>query len=203
MSSGEIRRFGRRAGATLGLAALIAGLVLAVGVATRGDGDVEPAAAPSAAATTATAKGTATAKKRPARPVAVRLTGLKGFDPHGDGTERDELAAAATDRDVATYWRSERYSRFFKEGVGLLLDAGRPMRVTRLTVVSDTPGFVADVRVGSSPDGPFTPVSDTVTVGTRTTFALKGRNARYVVLWIDDMEPGEAHVNEITAQRAP
>jgi hypothetical protein len=192
----------KRALAVVGLALLFGGAAVAV-LAGRGDGG-ETAAAPARTTPPPTSAAPApAAPPAPPRLVAVPLRGLRGFDPEGDGRERDETAPLATDGDPATYWQSERYTSFFKDGVGLLLDAGRSVRVTRVVVVSGTPGVAASIRVGASADGPFTPVSPTKRLGASTAFQLRPRPARYVVVWVEDIpDGGAAHVNEVRAQRA-
>ena len=70
------------------------------------------------------------------------------------------------------------------EGVGLVLDAGRPVRATRVVVATETPGFTASVRVGSSPAGPFVSVSKEQSLKARTGFVLTPRSGRYLMLWI-------------------
>jgi hypothetical protein len=68
-----------------------------------------------------------------------------------------------------------------------------------VAVSTDTPGFTARIEVGTSPGGPFTPVSGVRTVGARTTFDLDA-TGRYVVVWITRLPPGDvAHVNEVDA----
>jgi len=158
-------------------------------------------------------RGQAGSPGPPTNPAAaagsVRLRAVAAYDPPpGGGHEHDELLAAATDGSPATSWETEHYfSRAFgglKSGVGIVLDAGRPVRLGSLTVDSDTPGFTASVQAGSSPSGPFRPISARQTVESRTTFTLHvPRPSRYYLLWISELPPGQgrfqAHVNEVVA----
>ena len=128
----------------------------------------------------------------------VRLQGVASYDPDGDNEEHSERVADATDGDPATYWTTESYrGAFSKPGVGLVLRvAGAPQR---LTLTTDTPGFNAEIRAGSSPEGPF----DTVVAGDArtaaiTTWELGDTDAPYLVVWITDLDGG-AHVNEVKA----
>jgi eukaryotic-like serine/threonine-protein kinase len=138
---------------------------------------------------------------------AVHLRAPASYDPSpGDGREHDELLARATDGDAATFWETERYgSQDFgglKHGVGIVLDAGRAVRLPRLTVRTDTPGFTAVVKAGSAIDGPFSVVSPTQTVADPTTFALRvPAPTRYYLLWITRLAPNveRTHVDEVTA----
>ncbi len=186
----------------LGLAVLFAAIAVAVLAGVRTDGDDAPAAA--ADTPKPTPPATQTTPKQPAapRPVAVALRGLRGFDPEGDGRERDETAPLATDGKQQTFWQTERYTSFFKDGVGLLLDATRPVTVSRVVLTTDTPGIVASIRVGAAPEGPFTAVSQAKRLTARTTFTPRPRKGRYVVVWIEDIPNGGAgHVNEVRAWR--
>ena len=60
-------------------------------------------------------------------------------------------------------------------------------------------GYTAEGRVGSSPTRPFVVISKEQTTKARTTFGLRPRSGRYLMLWITSMpEEGAAAVNEIT-----
>lgn len=136
--------------------------------------------------------------RRPAPARFVRLTAAGAFDPEGDGHERDEEAPLAVDGSPSTFWRTERYSRFFKSGVGLVLDAGRRVRVRQVVVDSPTPGIRAEIRLGSVRTGPFTRVSPPRTLTARTTFPVSGAAGRYVVVWITALPPSSAgEVSEV------
>ena len=175
-------------------AGALAVLLLALGWAVANGLD-ENDAASQAPATRETAV-TTTRPKPTTRPVArarfVKLTAAGAFDPEGDGHERDEEASLAVDGDRSTFWRTERYSRFFKTGVGLVLDTGRRVRVRQVVVDSATPGVRAEIRIGSSRTGPFTRVSAAKTLTARTTFPVAGRTGRYVVVWVTALPPESA-----------
>ena len=79
-----------------------------------------------------------------------------------------------------------------------MLDAGREAELSGVTVVTDTPGFTAEVRAGDAPTGPFRRVSASRTTGTTTRFAVDGDAARYYVVWITALD-GFARVNEVRA----
>jgi hypothetical protein len=129
----------------------------------------------------------------------VRLTAVRDYDPQGDGSEHPEDVAKATDGSAATYWTTETYSSFGKPGVGLILDAGKEVEIEHLEIVSDEPGFTAEILAGNNANGRFVPYSEEQEVGARTTFELAGGTAyRYYVIWITDPN-GRAHVNEVRA----
>lgn len=130
---------------------------------------------------------------------SVKLTAVSDFDPEGGDGEHPEDVPGATDGDAATFWRTETYTNFTKSGVGIVLDAERPVDLERIEVVSDQPGFTATIRAGDSPDGDFVDISDERTVERRTVFELQGgEEYRFYLIWITDPN-GVAHVNEVRA----
>jgi eukaryotic-like serine/threonine-protein kinase len=134
----------------------------------------------------------------------VKLHGLSGYDPQGDRVEHNELAGSATDGDTLTSWTTETYgSEEFgglKTGVGLVLAAGRSVKLAQLMVKTPTPGFTAEIEAGDSPTGGFTPDSPPHTVEDTTTFTLDGHSAAYYVVWITKLPPGgRAEISEVTA----
>ena len=179
--------------AALALAALLGGLFVIV-VASRGGND-------GPAVVITTPEATPKPKPTPTRPAAARITvtGVGAYDPDGDRSENGGEAPLATDGNAATAWKSERYrSTFRKTGVGLVVDAGRPVKASRVVVTTETPGYDAEIRVGDSATGPFVAVSGSKAATPRTAFALKPRSGRYLMVWITSMPAGGvAAVNEI------
>ena len=171
------------------LAVFLLGLGVAV---SRGlDGDGNGASAPSVA-TGATPKPEATPPPAATPARFVQLTAAGAFDPEGDGRERDEEAPLAVDGRGETAWRTERYSRFFKTGVGLVLDAGRRVRVEQVVLDTPTPGFRAEIRLGNVREGPFATAAPARTLAARTRFAVPKRAGRFVVVWIVGLPPESA-----------
>jgi eukaryotic-like serine/threonine-protein kinase len=136
----------------------------------------------------------------------VPLKGIGDYDPQGDGGEHSYTAFKATDGNPATYWETEMYgSQAFgglKSGLGLVLDAGGPVTLAKLTVETPTPGFTAQIQSGDTSTGGFSPDSSARTVSGRTTFTLQGRTARYYVVWITMLPPERyVRISEVTASR--
>jgi hypothetical protein len=179
------------------LGALFIGLWLAVSI-----GLEEESAAPESPATTtrpSTPKPPSTPPPRAAP--FVRLSAAGGFDPEGDGRERDEEAGLAVDGRQDTAWRTERYASFFKGGVGLVLDAGRRVRLERVVVDAPGAGGRAAIRLGDERSGPFATVSPARALTGRTTFPVARRSGRYVVVWIVDVPDGGAvEIAEVRAR---
>ena len=145
--------------------------------------------------------GTNSPQAAPNQP--IKLVGTDSYDPEGDNKEEhDDRVADATDGNPATYWTTEGYrGEFTKSGVGLVLDAQREVSPTQLVVTTDKPGFVAEIRAGDSPLGPFDrQVSASRTVEEKTTFPINdGTKARFFMVWITALD-GSAHVNEVRAR---
>ena len=120
-------------------------------------------------------------------------------DAHAD------TASMATDGSETTSWMTQTYGdqEFggLLTGLGLVLDAGGPVKLAQVTVTTPTPGFTAEIQSGDSKDGPFTTDSSSQTVDGTTTFALDGNTAQYYVVWITQLPPqGSAQISEVTAK---
>jgi hypothetical protein len=186
---------GRRLLAGGALATFLVGLGIAV-VLGLGNDDSAGSTATTTAAAPQPAPAPQPTRPRPAR--LVQLTAAGAYDPEGDGRERDEEASLAVDGREDTAWRTERYSRFFKTGVGLVLDAGRSVRIEQVVVDSPTPGIRAEIRVGTARTGPFALASPARTLAARTRFPVPRRSARYVVVWVVGLPPESAgEVSEV------
>jgi eukaryotic-like serine/threonine-protein kinase len=143
--------------------------------------------------------------------VTAAVHAVGSYDPQSDGGDGSEhntglhSVTDATDGDPATYWTTDIYNSAnfggLKPGVGLVLDAGSAVALRSLAVTTDTPGFTAKIQAGDSISGPFADDSATRTVNGATTFALSGTKARYYVVWLTRLPPGDvAHVNAVTAK---
>jgi serine/threonine-protein kinase len=132
----------------------------------------------------------------------LALHGVAAYDPVGGDGEHDAEASNATDGNPTTYWETEHYrDGLRKDGVGVVLDAGRAVAAKRIVVTSDTPGFTATILAGPSPTGPFAADASSEQVGSQATFTLRGHTAQYYVVWITDLGSNDSvHVNEARAR---
>jgi eukaryotic-like serine/threonine-protein kinase len=135
----------------------------------------------------------------------VTLHGVGDYDPQGTGSEHSSSAPLATDGDPTTAWYTEHYASAafggLKDGLGLVVNAGRAVKLGKLTVSSSTPGFTAKILAGSSPSSGFQTDSASQTVSGATTFTLNGKTARYYVVWITQLPPGgSAKIEEVKAR---
>ena len=144
-------------------------------------------------------------KQRVAVGAPITIAGVGAYDPYGDGTEHDSVAYESTDGNVQTFWETETYNHGLeglKAGVGLVLDARGAVQLSRITVVTDTPGFTAEIRATNIQGGQPEKVSHTLAVGRTTRFAIdESAPKRFYVVWITKLAPGAhvAHVNEVRA----
>jgi hypothetical protein len=201
------RQSGRGRGRLLAALALggffLVALVLVVGGLSSGGAKDETAARPAARAKTAppppAPATTQAARAKPARAAPIAIQAIAAFDPAGDGHENDSSVSLATDGDLSTLWHTEHYHSWYKPGVGIVLDAGHPVRPTKLTLETDQPGFDAEVQAGSSPTGPFTRISESATTSDTTVYRLRApAPERYILLWITKIpDGGDADVNEV------
>ena len=142
----------------------------------------------------------------PAADKRVEVTGVTSYDPFGDNKEEHSAAAFnITDGNPTTYWSTERYNdapSLGKPGVGVVIDGGTLVDLAQLVVVTDTPGFTAEIEATNTEGGTPAKVSDSKVVGKTTTFEISSNGPkRYYVIWITKLPPGlnYAHVNEVRA----
>jgi eukaryotic-like serine/threonine-protein kinase len=134
------------------------------------------------------------------------LTGAGAYDPFGNGEEHNADAPKATDSSGTTFWTTEHYRSSFaaigKKGVGLVLDARRPVTLHQLGIATDTPGFTAVIRAGATPSSFPHWISSPQQVGSQTQFDLhQTAPYRYFLIWITKLGQGynQAHVNQVSA----
>jgi len=146
----------------------------------------------------------------PAATKPVELEAVRAYDPDGDGHENDASAGNATDGNPSTYWSTERYfdaPSLNKAGVGLVLDAGEPVKLRSLSLTTSTPGFTAVIRSGDAAGGPFpnTVSASQQVQGTSTPFTINTSSPhRYWLVWITRLGPGPlqtAQINGVQATR--
>jgi len=135
----------------------------------------------------------------------VSLSGVGDYTTSSHQDTHGDTAASATDGNPSTYWMTQRYATpefgGLLPGLGLVLDAGRSVKLGTLTVTSSTPGFTAKILAGNSPSAGFMPDSATQTASGTTTFTLNGKTARYYVVWITKLPPGNsARIEEVKAR---
>jgi serine/threonine protein kinase len=186
-SRGFLRHEGRLLGWVLALVA-VAGLLVAVGLTLAKD-DLGSLFGPDRPTGTSRTPGTSA----PSTP--VKVANAFSFDPQADGQENDDLARRAIDTDQTSRWQTEGYNQNLgpggiKQGVGLVLDLGRPQEVAKLTLTLDPTGGSAVTIYGSDDRPPtlagWTELGDLKTAEDKATFDLKGSH-RYLLIWFSSL----------------
>ena len=82
------------------------------------------------------------------------------YDPFGGGVkDNTDEVRSAFDGDLSTFWDTFIYKQQFpsalKPGVGLALEFAKALAPTSVTVSSDTPGTVIEIRSAAAPDLPY------------------------------------------------
>ena len=155
----------------------------------------QPPATPTPVATTAV---TATPKPTVASQTLVPVSAV-AFGPQGTADGDNPQIAARVLTDPAMGWVSQWYATpsfgDLKQGTGLLLDLGRTVTVTTVTLtLGSPPGTSLELRLGAAPDLTALPV---VATGTATRDQLSmplasPARARYVLLWFTRLPPDDA-----------
>lgn len=117
----------------------------------------------------------------------------------------DDPAAAplAIDSSTGTFWHTSYYlnSPYFgnlKQGTGLVLDMGKPVKISQVRVkFGSTPGANVQIKVDNSaqpPDpaaaGPLPTVAQANGIGGSYTFTMKKpATGRYVIIWLTKLPP--------------
>jgi eukaryotic-like serine/threonine-protein kinase len=187
-SRGFLRHEGRLLGWVLALVA-VAAVLVTVGLTLAKDdlgnlfGDDPPSGTSRAPATNPPAE-------------RVRVAIATSFDPGGDARENQAMAGLAIDDSRTSGWRTEGYNQNLgdggiKQGVGLVLDLGRPQEVGRMALTLAPTGGSTLAVYGSDAPQPtalegWTRLADAKTAGQRASFDLEGRH-RYLLIWFTSL----------------
>jgi F5/8 type C domain-containing protein len=148
----------------------------------------------------------------------LQPAGAQGFDPlssvaDDSGNENTDQAHAAIDGNPLTAWHTQWYTNAefggLKAGTGLMLDMGKPVRLSSVTVTfGATPG--ADVRIelgnantrSAATLSQFTTVARKQNVGGMTTFSITRKTSgRYLLIWFTKLPP-TSHASQFLAKVA-
>jgi eukaryotic-like serine/threonine-protein kinase len=126
----------------------------------------------------------------------IAVSSATDYDPEGDGDEHSDEVQAAVDGNQATAWTTETYvtgpslEDSGKGGVGLYLDAGKPVAARSVELRSADAGwdlvvYGAADTVPEDIDG-WTELGSQTDMKTHATVQLKagGAKYRYYLLWI-------------------
>ena len=127
----------------------------------------------------------------------IAILSATGFDPQGDGNEKNTQAPRVYDGNPATAWTSEGYSSanfggLGKKGVGVRLDLGQPTSVNQ--VIIDLGAGPVDVTVyaatTASLDG-ATVIGTAIAASGRIQLNVVGAmpKTQYVIVWFTKLAP--------------
>ncbi|HEX6117454.1 MAG TPA: protein kinase [Solirubrobacterales bacterium] len=134
------------------------------------------------------------------------IVGADDFDPEGtppNDEHPEEVELAIDGNETGTSWTTESYSAGLeganKSGVGIAVDAGKPVEAAELKVVTPTPGWSGEVYATSEsphPDdleGWGEPVGTIEDAGEDVTAELSLTDpARHYLLWLTDLGDNDA-----------
>jgi eukaryotic-like serine/threonine-protein kinase len=114
------------------------------------------------------------------------IQGSGAYDPGGDKSEHDGEVKLAFDGDARTRWRTNGYKSpdfgELKVGVGIWFDAGEPVTLNQIRVLSASGGWQGSIRTSEDGQTWSTPeVSEQA--GTEHVFVASGSH-RYWMVWI-------------------
>jgi hypothetical protein len=122
------------------------------------------------------------------RPETLTVQGSGAYDPppEGDGGEHDADVPKAFDGNLGTRWPTNGYRGAdfgkLKSGLGIWFDAGKPVSLSQINVVSVAGGWQGTIR--TSEDGTtWSAPGASEEAGTEHVFRTSGRH-RYWMVWI-------------------
>ena len=146
--------------------------------------------------------GTHSSSQSAAAAVPLRPVSATVYNPLGSSDDDDPAEAPkAIDASASTYWHTSYYlgHQFgnLKKGTGLILDMGRPVRLSQVTIQFGTScctNVVLEVgnsnTVSTATLSEFTAVQNSTAAQGRTTFDVtKQVSGRYLLIWITDLPP--------------
>ena len=180
----------RLAAVLAGVLVLVVGLVFAFNLG-RGSGEGD---------TTAQGTSGTSPSRSAANSAPLSISGVTDFDPQGDPTEENpELAPLAIDGKPGTAWQTMTYRGNpklggLKDGVGLLIDLGKPQKVSKVKVT--LMGSPTSLQILAAPDAVAAPSStdglDTVATedgaAGRSDLTLKKPvTTQWLVVWLTSL----------------
>ena len=149
---------------------------------------------------TATDQPSPTTAPRPPQP--VQIASVSDLDPAGDPPEENpELAPLAADGDPGTAWQTMTYYGnpklgLLKDGVGLVVDLGRPTDVAEVQVTLQGEPTALDVLAAAEGAGPPADVTGLKRIGSRDNAGTdvdlsldRPVTTRYLVVWLTSLPP--------------
>jgi serine/threonine-protein kinase len=133
------------------------------------------------------------------RAAVLHFASVKDFDPQGDGSEQPNQLAFLTDGNTSSTWSTDMYNTAafgnLKQGLGLWIDFGRTVRLSKVIAVTPLAGWTFQLFPGSAPDpsghalaGTNGSTTFTAKAG-RTVITVPPVSTRGVLVWITHLAP--------------
>ncbi|MBO0893962.1 MAG: serine/threonine protein kinase [Acidimicrobiales bacterium] len=137
----------------------------------------------------------------------VPVVGATSFNPEGNELEDQSHLGNLYDGNPATVWQTQFYANAhfgdLKNGTGFVLQLGRVSDVSRLVVVTTTPGWTAQVYVAAKAGVRITDWGQPVTSGTATgsslTLSFAKTRGSYVLVWFTELGPSSQQPGKFQA----
>ncbi len=150
----------------------------------------------------------------PASAAVITPASAHGFDalnPADTGDENSNTAANVLDRNPAGWATQQYFTQYFgdlKAGTGLILDLGKPARVSSVTVTfGSVPGANVQIKMGNSDARSAANLASMTTVASKsdvsgsTTFTVQRPvTDQYLVIWFTKLPPMPQPGNRYMAQ---
>ena len=126
----------------------------------------------------------------------IAVEAAEDFDPHADGAEHPDEVGLATDQNPSTAWSSETYQdalTLVKPGVGLIFDLGSSKEVSEVVVDLGGAGYALELRASDekgADENAFEEVGSTAASAGSERFRFEPVSARYWLVWITGLPGG-------------
>jgi len=150
---------------------------------------------------------------------AIRLSGAHDYNPDalsGPKAQNPADDGLAVDGNVNTAWPTEHYysGQLGKPGVGLYVDASKPVQAQKIEIYTQSPGWSVQIWATNSPPDPavfttgpggWTRLAQLASVQRKQPITLQTPKTgyRYYLVWITSLPPGQdiAYINEVAVYK--
>jgi len=125
----------------------------------------------------------------------VSVSGVRDYDPLGDGVEHPELIENLLDEDPSTIWFSETYANrslgFLKDGVGLVVELKKSFSLQTLLIETSNSGWSGEIYVSETVGANLadwgSPSSSISASQGNATVDLTGTTGSAILIWFTDL----------------
>ena len=125
----------------------------------------------------------------------VSVSGIRDYDPLGDGVEHPELIENLLDEDSSTIWYSETYANrslgFLKDGVGLVVELKKSFSLQTLLIETSKTGWSGEIYVSETVGANLadwgTPSTSISASQGNATVDLTGATGSAILIWFTDL----------------